>query len=342
MNVSIETPLVTVEIVDNDTLVSSPPVSVRDEVVDESAGTAVVPVILGAASASTITVGYTTVSGTATAGADFTAVSGTLTFGAGETAHNIVVPIIDDSVAEQPETFTVVLSNPTNATISDDTGVVTIEDDEPATFTPGSPSITGTPTTGSTLAAVTGTWTPTPTSFTYRWLRNGVATGTTTSTYVVSNDDAGQPITVEITAHKNGFNDQSATSAAVTGQGVFTAPLPTTSGNLSVGSTLTAALGAWDPSPTTVAYQWFRGSTAIVGATGASYTITSDDVGSRLAVEVTGSTPGYMSATRSKRGDGGRAVDLAWTHRRWCRRGCWRRRVGAAHGRWVVRAVGSA
>ena len=126
VNASIETPLVTVEIVDNDTLVSSPPVSVRDEVVDESAGTAVVPVILGAASASTITVGYTTVSGTATAGADFTAVTGTLTFGAGETAHNIVVPIIDDSVAEQPETFTVVLSNPTNATILGGVSTVTI------------------------------------------------------------------------------------------------------------------------------------------------------------------------------------------------------------------------
>ena len=126
VNASIETPLVTVEIVDNDTLVSSPPVSVRDEVVDESAGTAVVPVILGAASASTITVGYTTVSGTATAGADFTAVTGTLTFGAGETAHNIVVPITDDAVAEQPETFTVVLSNPTNATILGGVSTVTI------------------------------------------------------------------------------------------------------------------------------------------------------------------------------------------------------------------------
>ena len=42
------------------------------------------------------------------------------------------VPVVTDSTGESNETFTVVLSNPTNATIADGTGVVTIlNDDQP-------------------------------------------------------------------------------------------------------------------------------------------------------------------------------------------------------------------
>jgi hypothetical protein len=43
------------------------------------------------------------------------------------------VTIIGDKIAEPTETFTVVLSSPVNATIADDTGVVTILDDDPTT-----------------------------------------------------------------------------------------------------------------------------------------------------------------------------------------------------------------
>jgi parallel beta-helix repeat protein len=84
-------------------------------------------------SAGTVTVDYATVSGTATAGADFTAVSGTLTFADGEISKFITIPILQDSIFEGPEQFTVVLSSPTGGAGlgSPATGVVTISDDDP-------------------------------------------------------------------------------------------------------------------------------------------------------------------------------------------------------------------
>ncbi|HBL61358.1 MAG TPA: hypothetical protein DDZ80_23890, partial [Cyanobacteria bacterium UBA8803] len=54
---------------------------------------------------------------------DYTATSGTLTFASGETSKTITVPIIGDLLNEDNETFTVNLSNPTNATIADGQGV---------------------------------------------------------------------------------------------------------------------------------------------------------------------------------------------------------------------------
>ena len=59
---------------------------------------------------------YATSSGTARAGQDYEATSGTLTIPAGATRRAILVPIIDDNVVEEEETFTVRLRN-SNATI---------------------------------------------------------------------------------------------------------------------------------------------------------------------------------------------------------------------------------
>ena len=85
-------------------------------------------VTLSEASAEPVTVEYTTVDGSATAPADYTATAGTLTFAPGEVATTIVVTITGDALVESDETFTVALSNPTSATIADDTGVGTITD----------------------------------------------------------------------------------------------------------------------------------------------------------------------------------------------------------------------
>ncbi|MDP9299775.1 MAG: hypothetical protein M3P43_02595 [Actinomycetota bacterium] len=83
------------------------------------------------------TVHYATGGGTATAGADYTANSGTLVFGAGATSKPVTVLVNGDSAFESPETFNVVLSSPTDGTISDATGVGTItnDDKQPTTLT---------------------------------------------------------------------------------------------------------------------------------------------------------------------------------------------------------------
>lgn len=65
----------------------------------------------------TITVQYATANGTALAGPDYTTSTNTLTFNPNETTKTITVPIVDNSVNELDETFTLTLSNPTNATL---------------------------------------------------------------------------------------------------------------------------------------------------------------------------------------------------------------------------------
>ena len=119
-----------ISIVDNDTVVATPKVFVRDTLVDEKDGTALVSVLLGGtggqASNSSVTVDYATADGTASAGSDYTAASGTLTFAPGETAKSIPVSIADDATAERTESFALSLSNPTNADIATGTGTVTI------------------------------------------------------------------------------------------------------------------------------------------------------------------------------------------------------------------------
>ena len=102
-----------------------PELSVSDASVKDG-GTMVFTVTLDAASASTVTVDYATNDGTATtADGDYTAVSDTLTFDAGDTTKTVDVVTIGDSDTSD-ETFQLVLSNPTNATIDDATGLGTI------------------------------------------------------------------------------------------------------------------------------------------------------------------------------------------------------------------------
>ncbi len=97
----------------------------------ESAGTFQVPVTLGTASGRTVTIEWRTAAGTATAGEDFTAASGTLTFSAGDTSENAEVVILQDTTAEQDETFTLSLtSTDGTADVSSTTVTVTILDDE--------------------------------------------------------------------------------------------------------------------------------------------------------------------------------------------------------------------
>jgi hypothetical protein len=61
------------------------------------------------------TVVYATADGTAHAPGDYTAESGTLTFAVGTTTENVTVPVIGGATVSSPETFTLNLSNPTNA-----------------------------------------------------------------------------------------------------------------------------------------------------------------------------------------------------------------------------------
>ena len=62
-------------------------------------------------------------------GSDYTGKSGTLTFTAGDTTETISVTIIDDSIREPDESFSVILSNSSGATLADDTATTITDDD---------------------------------------------------------------------------------------------------------------------------------------------------------------------------------------------------------------------
>ncbi|MFC2063043.1 SdrD B-like domain-containing protein, partial [Chloroflexota bacterium] len=104
--------------------------SIDDVTVSEDGGNAIFTVSLNSPSSLPVTVDYSTVDGTATAGSDYTATWGTLAFAPGETSKTISVPIIDDLLHEGDETFYLDLFNPTNATILDPQGIGTIVDSD--------------------------------------------------------------------------------------------------------------------------------------------------------------------------------------------------------------------
>jgi hypothetical protein len=109
--------------------------------VNENAGTATVTVRLSDAAgvplADTLAAGAAvgfTISGTASAGADYTApVSNSLAMSAATASATIILPILDDNLAENDETITISLNpGPGYQLSSLATGTVTIVDDEPS------------------------------------------------------------------------------------------------------------------------------------------------------------------------------------------------------------------
>ncbi len=94
-------------------------------------------VTLSQASTGTVTVKYATSDGTATAGSDYNAASGTLTFAPGVTSRTVTVAVRGDTLVEADETFRVLLSNASGATIASGTATGTItNDDQPSTADP--------------------------------------------------------------------------------------------------------------------------------------------------------------------------------------------------------------
>ncbi|TMK60102.1 MAG: hypothetical protein E6G54_03345 [Actinobacteria bacterium] len=113
-----------------------PDVSIDDQSIaegDTGTSTLTFNVTLSHASSDTVTVDYTTNNGTATvADGDYDAASGTVTFDPGQTTQTVDVTINGDTTHEADETFTVDLSNASNAGIADGSGLGTIQDDDAA------------------------------------------------------------------------------------------------------------------------------------------------------------------------------------------------------------------
>jgi hypothetical protein len=115
---------------------SAPPPTVAFSSATSSGSEATSPasleVVLSAVSAQTVTVDYSVTGGTADGGGvDYTLAAGSLTFSPGETTKNISLTVNDDSLDEADETVIVTLSNPTNATLRENTShTYTINDND--------------------------------------------------------------------------------------------------------------------------------------------------------------------------------------------------------------------
>jgi SGNH domain (fused to AT3 domains) len=180
------------------------------------------------------------------------------------------------------------------------------------------PSISGTALAGQALTEAHGSWTNSPTGFTYQWDDcdgSGSACapidGATGQTYVLTGTDVGHTIEVLETASNAGGQGSpsgSAPTALVQAQAAPPSPPadqapPAISGPDTVGQLLSATTGTWSGSlPIAYAYQWERCDphcSAIAGATGASYTSTPADAGGRLLVTITATNVAGVTAASS-------------------------------------------
>jgi hypothetical protein len=89
-----------------------------------------VPVTLNHASSHAVSVSYATVGGTADAPSDYASTAGRLSFAPGQTTRTIPVEVVGDQLLEPSETVTIRLTDPSDATIADDTATLTITNDD--------------------------------------------------------------------------------------------------------------------------------------------------------------------------------------------------------------------
>jgi len=173
----------------------------------------------------------------------------------------------------------------------------------PSNVTP--PSISGITTQGQTLTESHGSWTNSPSRFTYQWERcdrsgrscSAIA-GATARTYPLTAADVGDTIRVQETASNTHRSHRPAISAPTGVVQPAAAPLtqpsngsrPVISGATTAGQTLTGSTGAWSGTPPiSFSYQWERclaSCSPIAGATSSSYTLTRADVRGKIALVV--------------------------------------------------------
>lgn len=167
------------------------------------------------------------------------------------------------------------------------------------------PSISGTAMVGETLTASPGTWSPTPSSFTYSWLANGQPiAGATSASYTPVEADVAKVLTVQVTAQLAGYTPatkQSAGSQPVSLDGTDPTKIvnktePTVTGTAQVGRTLTAENGDWTNAPS-FSYQWLADGADITGATAKTFALTAGEQGKAITVEVTARRDGFESVT---------------------------------------------
>ena len=179
---------------------------------------------------------------------------------------------------------------------------------------------------GDLITSTHGTWTNSPTGYSYEWQRcTSPGDGCQTiphisgSTYTPTVEDVGEVLRMLVTA-SNASGSATASSdysPIITAGAPSNTTPPVISGEPMVDRTLSASTGTWTGSPIpTYTYQWERcdetgtSCTDITGATGASYQLTKDDVGSTIVVSVTATNSAGSVSVSSSHSDKIAAVPI--------------------------------
>lgn len=173
------------------------------------------------------------------------------------------------------------------------------------------PDVEQTAQVGAQLRVTDGVWSPTPTAFSYGWLRCNALGGScvsiggaTAATYTPVAADVGFTLRGAVTASGGPALSTEATQvvkaanlgpviAGGTTVATVAANMPAITGTLQVGQVLTSTPGTWAGTAVTISRQWLRCSgtgdqcVAITGATAATYTAVAADRNLRLRVRVT-------------------------------------------------------
>jgi hypothetical protein len=178
------------------------------------------------------------------------------------------------------------------------------------------PTISGTRRVGETLTANPGTWSGTlPITFTYQWVRCNAAMANCTNrnvrtrTYRLGDSDLGRRLLVVVTArNSDGATDASVNTGTIgrRANSPQNTAIPTISGTLREGETLTANPGVWaGTEPIAYTYQWQRCDSnggncgSVAGATSRTYAVTAADVNRSVRVIVTARNAGGSRAATS-------------------------------------------
>lgn len=165
------------------------------------------------------------------------------------------------------------------------------------------PALTGITQVDKKLTLTEGTWDVTPEATSIQWYADGQPiAGATTHTLSLTPDLAGRAISATVTAQRAGW-DAAAVSTAVTAPvtpgTIRVRTKPVVSGTAKPGKTLSVTTGAYRPAGTSVSVQWLRDGQPIAGATAATYQVTKDDLGTRVAAQVTIAKAGYTTVALS-------------------------------------------
>ena len=157
------------------------------------------------------------------------------------------------------------------------------------------PTVRGNYVVGQTLESTDGTWSsPYTITLSFQWKRDGVnITSAVSPTYTVVAADIGTVTTVQVTASTLQGSLAVTSPSRGTVTAVNNSVLPTISGTVRVGSTLTVAQGTWLNAVNGITQQWQSSSdsttwNAITGATATTYVLTTAESGLYIRAQVFG------------------------------------------------------